>query len=336
MSYINRSRRSTSFLLIILGIVILALVGLILVRTGVISIGGEPTDATSAIDLTENAQLTPDQTQSAVTTTTPPQPTSGAPLVTATVDTPIYSGPGEDTQIIARMSAGQTADVSGISRDGLWWQIQIPNGQAGKGWVSQTSVIAENIENVPVVDPELEPTAQVTITPETDATVTATTNVNIRSAPDVISEIVGLFETGQQTDALGINSNRSWWYIRIPGSEDDKGWVSNDFVTAENAENVPVVDENGNPIGGELPIPTPVPGQPALTALVNLNIRSNPDVGSELIGLLNQGQKAQVVGQTADGAWWAINIPSADNGRGWVSAEYVTTENVEEVPVIGE
>lgn len=335
MSYMNRSRRSTRYLLIILAIVILALAGLILVRTGVISFGGEQGDATVTADLTEDALKTPGGTQSAVVTTTTAEATIGTALITATVDTPIYNGPGEDNQIVARMSAGQTAEVRGVSRDGLWWQINIPNGQAGLGWVAQSDVIAENIENVPVVDPDLQPTVQVTTTPESSAIVTANTNVNIRSAPDVISEIVGLFETGQVADVLGINFNRSWWYIRIPDTESDRGWVSNDFVTAENADNVPVVDENGNPIGGELPIPTPIPGQPALTALVNLNIRSSPNVGSDLIGLLNQGQSAQVVGQTSDGAWWAINIPSADNGRGWVSADYVTTENVEEVPVIG-
>jgi uncharacterized protein YgiM (DUF1202 family) len=329
MSYIKRSRRNSRLLLIVLGIVILALIALILIRTGVISLGGD-TEAQT----TTTAMLTPvgtaDNTPGAATVV----PTPGTAMVTATVDTPIHNGPGENYEIIARLSAGQIAEVKGISRDGFWWQIVVLDGGGTKGWVNNTDVIAENIENVPIVDPEEQPTSEATSAPGTGAIVTAKTNVNIRSKPNVISEILGLLETGQKANVLGINDNRSWWYIKIPGTESDTGWVITDFVTAENTDNVPIVDEDGNPLPGQIPIPTPSPGTPTLTALANVNIRSGPGIGSEIIALLIQGQRAQVVGRNSDGSWWAINIPSADLGRGWVSADYVTTENTDEVPVI--
>ncbi len=46
------------------------------------------------------------------------------------------------------------------------------------------------------------------------------------------------------------------------------------------------------------------------------------------------GQSAVVVGKSEDGQWWAISIPVAPNGTGWVSAGWVTTTNVSNVPVL--
>jgi uncharacterized protein YraI len=259
---------------------------------------------------------------------------SGTPLITATVDTPLYSGPGDEFTIIARLLAGQSAEVTGVSLDAAWWQIVIPNSEGARGWVITTDVIAENIENVPVVDPDVEPTADVTAAPGTGATLAADTNVNIRNGPGIQFEAVGLLEQGITAEVIGVNVNRSWWMIIIPDTENLKGWVSDGFVTTENTGNVPTVDKDGNPLPGQLPIPTPGPGSPSVTSQINLNIRSGPGIGFEIIGLLLQGQSAGVLGVSQDGSWWAINIPSADKGRGWVSADYVTAENTDGVPVI--
>ena len=258
----------------------------------------------------------------------------GTPLITATVDTPIYNGPGDEFSIIARLLAGQSAEVSGVSIDAAWWQIVIPNSEGVKGWVVTSDVIAENIENVPVVDPDVDPTAVVTAPPGTGATLTADTNVNIRNGPGIQFEAIGLLEQGIITEVIGVNVDRSWWMIIIPETDNQKGWVSDGFVTTENTGNVPTVDKDGNPLPGQLPIPTPGPGSPSVTSQINLNIRSGPGIGFEIIGLLLQGQSAGVLGVSQDGGWWAINIPSAANGRGWVSADYVTAENTDNVSVI--
>lgn len=413
MSFWKQSSTTTKILLIVGIVIVIALAVLILIRTGVISLGGDqdtgtapgdeqetlviPTPAPDSPSLIANTEVNVrsgpgtefdsigilNQGQTAevvgvngertwwaikvtsdehevgwvadqfVTTTNTenvpvivpvitPEPTleqtpttAGTPLVTATVDTAIYSGPGEDFNIIARLSAGQSAEVTGVSKDAAWWQIIIPDAGGAKGWVSNVDVIAENIVNVPVIDPDLEPTPEQTAEPGTGATLTADTNVNIRNGPGVQYEAVGLLEQGQTADIIGVNIDGSWWRITIPGAEDEKGWVSDDYVTAENTANVPPVDKDGNPIPGQLPIPTPAPDSPSVTALLNVNIRSGPGIEFDIIGLFLQGQKAGVVGVSQDGSWWAIYIPSAQNGRGWVSADFVTAENTEDVPVLG-
>lgn len=82
----------------------------------------------------------------------------------------------------------------------------------------------------------------------------------------------------------------------------------------------------------QIPTTTPQPAQPSLTALNDLNIRSGPGTAYPVLGLLPAGQTAEISGLSQDGAWWQIRLPA--NGRGWLSANYVTTQNVSNVPIV--
>jgi uncharacterized protein YgiM (DUF1202 family) len=82
--------------------------------------------------------------------------------------------------------------------------------------------------------------------------------------------------------------------------------------------------------------PTPETGAPTVTAMGIVNVRSGPGVNYPRIGLLIDGQTANAIGRSADSAWWVIELPNyvAPDGRGWVSADYVTVSNAEDVPII--
>ncbi len=67
---------------------------------------------------------------------------------------------------------------------------------------------------------------------------------------------------------------------------------------------------------------------------MTVNVRAGPDVTYAVVGQLNQGQLAEVIGVTRDGLWWAIKYPAAEGGEGWVAAAYVKTENTGSVPVV--
>ena len=97
-----------------------------------------------------------------------PQP--GQPMVTATTDVNIRSGPGTVYPVLGLLRAGQTAEVTGISADAGWWQIKFSGVTDGHGWVSARYVTAQNTSNVPMVQaPPLPapptPTATPTLTP---------------------------------------------------------------------------------------------------------------------------------------------------------------------------
>ena len=63
-----------------------------------------------------------------------------------------------------------------------------------------------------------------------------------------------------------------------------------------------------------------------------VNIRRGASTRTRIIGLLRSGQRAQIIGRSADRAWWQIRIGQRS---GWVAAEFVRTSgDVAAVPVM--
>jgi uncharacterized protein YraI len=85
------------------------------------------------------------------------------------------------------------------------------------------------------------------------------------------------------------------------------------------------------------PAVTPTPPPPSVAQLtVNanaLNVRTGPNLNYGILGVLLNGQKAEVTGRNTDATWWQIKFPSGD-GRAWVSAAYATAENIGNVPIV--
>ena len=81
------------------------------------------------------------------------------------------------------------------------------------------------------------------------------------------------------------------------------------------------------------PFPTipPVEG----IASTQLNVRAEPSTASEVLGILPANTKVQIVGKAPGDNWWQILYPQGKDGKGWVTAQYVTTAGQPEVPVMG-
>jgi PKD repeat protein len=82
------------------------------------------------------------------------------------------------------------------------------------------------------------------------------------------------------------------------------------------------------------PTPTPQPVTPLVTANTDLNVRGGPGTGYAILGLLRSGQSAEVTGISPDGGWWQIKFSGVPDGRGWLSARYVTAQYTGNVPVV--
>ena len=83
----------------------------------------------------------------------------------------------------------------------------------------------------------------------------------------------------------------------------------------------------------------PAPEEPAapmgrVTGTQGVNIRSGPGVNFPVIGFARFSDEGEIIGRSADGGWWAVAMPSAPNGTGWVSADFVIATNAADVPVI--
>ncbi len=98
-------------------------------------------------------------------------------------------------------------------------------------------------------------------------------------------------------------------------------------VTPIAAAIVVVVQPTGTP-------PPPPATVAQLTATANVNVRKGPGTNFDILGVLLQGQQAEITGRNADATWWQIKFPGAPGGVGWVSAAFASAENIGNVPVV--
>lgn len=130
-----------------------------------IELAGQPTETAAATSepeptSTETATMTPVPTE-----TSTPSPAMG----TTNVNLNIRSGPGLAYPVVAVLSGGQSAEITGLSPDHGWWQIKVAGVATERGWVSASYITAQNTDNVPVVFPSSDPP---TATPVPSATAT--------------------------------------------------------------------------------------------------------------------------------------------------------------------
>ena len=68
-----------------------------------------------------------------------------------------------------------------------------------------------------------------------------------------------------------------------------------------------------------------------------VNVRLEPSTGSSVLGIIPGEMRVEITGKDPGGNWWQINYPHPDaiDGKGSVSAQYITTPSTVDVPIIG-
>jgi len=133
-----------------------------------------PTDEPSSTP-TETATLTPSYTPTVTPTDTPTitlTPTPATPLAEALRDIMVRVGPGSQYPPLATLSANQQLDIVGISEDGSWFQVRMPDGAIG--WLVSSGPLVQttgNLAAIPIAEP---PTPTPTETPTNTPTATDT------------------------------------------------------------------------------------------------------------------------------------------------------------------
>ena len=163
--------------------------------------------ATETPTLEASASVTVTQSlPTALPTQTPPATNTPPPTLTSTPSVPVAFpketnvncrlGPGTAWVPVSALVVGQSAQITGRSADGSWWNIVDPQGSGRRCWVSGSVVnTAGNIGGIPVAE---SPNASVT-------------NVTIEIEPEAISvggcvgpvqpiEITGTIETNGPTE----------------------------------------------------------------------------------------------------------------------------------------
>jgi uncharacterized protein YraI len=81
-------------------------------------------------------------------------------------------------------------------------------------------------------------------------------------------------------------------------------------------------------------VPTADPSGPSAVANFNTVIYSGPGTNYVVYGAFLGSQTAVVVGKSEDSGWWAISVPVAPGGNGWVAANAVTVTNANNVATL--
>lgn len=162
-----------------------------------------------------------------------------------------------------------------------------------------------------------ETTAPAAVVNENTATVT--TQMNIRSAPNMESTVVGTLNAGDKVEidrreeVLGVN----WAYIISP----EAGWIVMDYVEMDFPSQAPSGGDTNTP-GATAPsnagttTGTEELNIKGVVTVNNLNIRSEASQDGKIQGSYNKGDIVTIL-ETKNG-WGRTN-------KGWVKMEYVNT-----------
>jgi uncharacterized protein YraI len=151
-----------------------------------------------------------------------------------------------------------------------------------------------------------------------------TTQVNVRAAPSTASASLGLISIFAKVQITGRDTSGSWYQIVYAESEAGKGWVRAEYVQVDAKAEIQLVETasgSGSVVNG--------------IVLQKVNVRSGPDIASELLGVLNSNDLVFITGRDAESKWIQIEFASAPDGKGWVTAEFLQAENLESVPQLG-
>jgi len=168
--------------------------------------------------------------------------------------------------------------------------------------------------------------------------VTANVDINVRSGPGTNYPTYGVAPAGAQALVIGVNEDGTWWNISVSPEKIPAGnaWVSAEYVTPANTENIPVVPTP--PLPPDVGLPPVDENSPTVSNFEPINVRSGPGTQYPSYGVAPINSVAPVIGISADGGWYAISISTdySPDGTAWVSASYVTLSNPNgvEIPVI--
>ena len=274
--------------------------------------------------------------QSKATETPPPTtepmltPQANAASVTSTTYLNVRSGPGTNYPVLFTAPPNTSGEAVGINADGGWYAVKVPTSVSGDGigWVSADYVTTQNVDGLPVVQaPPPPPTVQPPPPPSGSVTGVTTEPVNVRSGPSSQYPSYGAIPKGTTVAVTGASQDGEWYMIAVPTniSPDGTGWISGRYVTLSEG-NVPVQPAPPQPPSVQ-PSP-PTAGSAVAIAKDAANVRSGPGNQYSSYGVVTIGDTAAAIGQSADGGWVVVALPTsvAPDGQGWITSYSVKIE----------
>lgn len=167
----------------------------------------------------------------------------------------------------------------------------------------------------------------------------ARVNVNVRSGPSMLFPVLGTAQQGDTGTILGLSPDGSWYAVQVPPTRVGTGiaWVAADFVDLTNPTGQPLEVVIPPLLPPLVNFPAPPANAPQMVVRETATLRSGPTLEFPVFGAAPTGSRAEVLGESEDGGWWAVRLPTslASDGTGWVPKVYTQAFNLPAtVPVI--
>lgn len=209
----------------------------------------------------------------------------------------IRHGPSTGYPVVGKLYAWQTTAVIAVTADNGWWQIVCPVGVYGDCFVSANPAFTQPYKEQSgedVVATDVRWVVPHTVAPLFDG-------------PGETYGHAGALRVGEIATVTGITRDGLWWRIECysAGSGDC-------FVRTAHA----------NPTDRPYENPWDVVGTQVqfVMAQGDIRLRSGPGTGYSQVGMIYEGQLAQVTGITRDGGWWRVNCWESGVAECFVSA----------------
>ncbi|MGQ9814147.1 MAG: SH3 domain-containing protein [Candidatus Roseilinea sp.] len=161
----------------------------------------------------------------------------------------------------------------------------------------------------------------------TPKTAVNTAKLNVRDQPSLSGEVIGGLNQSDIVDVLGKSADGAWYQIQYDGK---KAWIFASLTVPNAATRAVGVVSGGSSAAvspapssrttAERPLSVAAPTGRTPKTAVNadyLNVRDQPSLSGKIIGGLKRGDIADVLGRSADGAWYQIRYGGA---RAWIFA----------------
>ena len=150
--------------------------------------------------------------------------------------------------------------------------------------------------------------------------------LNVRVGPSTASTVLGIIPANSKVQIIGKDIGEGWWQVVYESGNEEKGWVTAQYVETASRPDVPVVGSDGtNPQSANMAV-----------VIQQLNIRSGPGTSFNSLGILNVNDVVLLTGKNENGTWLQIDLPPGPNGKGWINSEFVKANDVDSLPVISD
>jgi uncharacterized protein YraI len=145
--------------------------------------------------------------------------------------------------------------------------------------------------------------------------------VNVRTGPGTGYDSLGQLESGTKVQVAARDTQGTWFLILFPAAPQGRGWVASQYVTVAADSEIPLDA-------------TPTPSGPTGSVVQRLNVRGGPGTAFDSLGMLEPGVVVTLTGKNATASWFQLDFPAGPGGRGWVTSQYIQTDDTADLPVL--